>query len=243
MPNEVDIDELDASDLADILTEIKGSATKVKNVGKAREELTGLLSSKGLDLTTDEEGNFVLNPKKAAKTKAAAPAPTKTKAKAKAAPEPAEEEEEEEAEEEEEEEEEEAEEEEAEEEEEEEEEAPPPPKKAAKAKPAPAPAPKAKAKAKAKAAEPEEEEEEEEAAPKAKRPPPPREARYKAEQKIKVLKKEAPFKEGSKREAKFAALLTSKTVGDFTKKCGEQDLPTPGGFLAFAVKEGYVSVT
>lgn len=241
--SDVNIDELDASDLTDILTEVKGEATKVKNVASARKELAKLLDEKSMVLGTDDEGNFTITAKK----------PAKGKVKAKA-PEPEPEEETEEPEEETEEEAEEEAEEEPEEEAEEEE--PPPPKKKAKvAEPAP------KSKVKAKAPEPEEEAEEEEAeeeAPKpkskvkstkapaaegTKRAPPPREPRYKPEQTISVLKKDAKFQEGTGRSKKWALMLKAKTVGGFLKAATDAELATPSGFLGHCVKEGYVKVT
>jgi outer membrane biosynthesis protein TonB len=245
MANEVDISELDAADLTDILTEIHGKATKVKNAVAGRKDLTAALEEKGLVLSTDDEGNFVLNPKKAAKKAAAAPAKPAAKAKAKPAPEP--EEEEEEAEEEAEEEEEEAEEEEAEEEAEEEEEEAPPPKKSAKGKPAPAPAKKSPpAKKSAKAEEAEEEEEEAEAAPaKAKRPPPPREAAHGDSAKITIKDKDRAFKGGSIREGLWAIMKKCKTVGEYMKKAEGDDAlaPTARGFLNVAVKDGWISLS
>jgi outer membrane biosynthesis protein TonB len=235
----VDINELDASDLSDILSEVKGSPTKVKNVANARKELTALLDEKNLVLGTDDEGNFTITAKKAKKA-AAAPAkaaPAKTKAKA---PEPEPEEEEEESEEESEDEGDGDEE--AEEAEEEEEEAPPP-KKSAKAAPAPAKkaAPPAK-KAKAAPTEDEEEEEAEAEAEKPKRAPPPREARYKAEQKIKVLKKDHSFAENSNRAKKWDILKKSKTVGSYLTAGGEAELPSLPGFLGVCVKAGLISI-
>jgi hypothetical protein len=216
MPNEVDINELDASDLADILTEVNGKATKVKNVATGRKELAAILETKGLVLSTDDEGNFVLNEKKAK---------AKVKTKAKAAPEPEPEEDEEETEESEDEEE--ADEEEAEEEAEEE--------------PAPPPKKSAKAKVKTKAAPAEDEEEAE--APKAKRAPPPREPKIKDDQKITVLKKDAKFQEGTGRAAKWAMIQKCKTVGEFIKKASEAELATPRGFAGHCLKQGYISIT
>lgn len=207
MPD-VDINELDASDLSDILTEVKGERTKVKNVVSARKELTGLIAEKGLALATDDEGNFTLT---AVKAKKAAPAPTK-KAAAKPAPEPVEEEEEE-------------------------EETKPAPK--AKVKPAPV---KSKGPPKAAPKDADEDEDEEEA-PKAKRPPPPREARYKPEQRIKMLKKDASFKDGSNRSKKLAILMVSKTVGSYLEGCAGEDLGSAPGFLKVCVDAGIVSVS
>lgn len=230
MADTVDIEELDASDLADILSEVSGKATKVKNVAAARKELAGLLESKGLVLNTDDEGNFVLNPKKAAKTKAA---PAKAKAKA---PEPEEDEEETE---EEETEEEEAEEEETEEEEVEEEK--------------PAPKTKAKAKAKAKAPETEEETEEEEA-PKAKaktkapakdgakRAPPPREPTLKDDMTITIVNKTPKFAEGSFRARKWDVLKKAKTVGAYMKAAEAAELPSARGFLTVCMKAEYITI-
>lgn len=232
MPDEVDVSGLDTQDLGEILTALKGSTVKVKNAAAGRKEVLELLDKKNLVLTTDEEGNFELTEKKA-KTK---PVAKKTAAKA-PEPEPEETETEEEPEEEAEEEVE-AEEEAA--EEEVEEEAPPPPKKKAAVKAPAAKAPVKKAIVKRPAAS---EEDEEVEADKPKRPPPPRESRFKAEQKIKILKAEAPFKDESFRAKKFAALLESKTVGAFVKACGEQDLPTPSGFLGMCVRDGYITIT
>jgi hypothetical protein len=227
----VDITELDAQDLGDILTEVKGKATKVKNTASGRKELEGLLEEKGLVLSTDDEGNFVLNPKKAAKG-----APVKGKVKAAPEPEPEEEEPEEE----------EPEEEEAEPEAEEEaEEEAPPPKKKVVGKPAPAPA--KKVVGKAKPAPVEEEEEEEEAAPPKKKGAAgnlvPKEARYKPTQKIKMTKKVAAFKDGSNRANRYDAMSESATVGDYLATCQEHEYNNPTGFLAFCVKEGYATIT
>jgi outer membrane biosynthesis protein TonB len=228
MADTVDIEELDASDLADILSEVNGKATKVKNVAAARKELAGLLETKGLVLTTDDEGNFVLNPKKAAKAKAA---PAKAKAKA---PEPEEDEETEEETEEEAEEEET--EEEAEEEEVEEEK----------------PAPKTKTKAKAKAPEPEEDEEEE--APKAKaktkapakdgakRAPPPREPTLKDDMTITIVNKTPKFAEGSFRARKWDVLKKAKTVGAYMKAAEAAELPSARGFLTVCMKAEYITI-
>ena len=239
----VDLDELDQSDLSDILTEIHGKATKVKNAASARKELAGLLEEKGLNLETDDEGNFVLNPKK---TKAKAP-PAKGKAKAAPEPEPEEEEAEEE----------EAEEEEAEEEPEEEEE--PVPKTKAKA-----PPPKTKAKAKPEPEEEEAEEEPEEEAEEevtskkkakvstaksdgAKRAPPPREPSHGDGSKITIREKDKKFKDGSIRAELWAVILKCKTVGEYMKKAEghERDdvRATSRGFLNVAVKDGWISVS
>jgi outer membrane biosynthesis protein TonB len=81
--DKVDISELDAQDLSDILTEVKGAATKIKNAAAGRKELELLLEKKSLELTTDDEGNFVLNAKKAkvaakGKVKAKEPEPEET---------------------------------------------------------------------------------------------------------------------------------------------------------------------
>jgi hypothetical protein len=260
MANEVELSELDASDLSDILTEMKGSATKVKNVAAARKELAGLLESQNMVLGTDDDGNFTITPKKPAKGKAAAkPEPAK-KGKAAAKPEPEEDEEdeeeaeeeeaEEEAEEGDEEDEEEAEEEAEEEDEEEVEETPPPKKgkaaKAAPAKAAPAkaaPAKKGKA-AKAKADDEEDEDEEVEAKPKkGTRPPPPRESRYKDSMKIAVQKKDTGFKEGSNRATKWGILRKSKTVGEYLAGCREAEVGSAPGFLKVCVDAGYITVT
>lgn len=197
MANDVNINELDASDLSDILTEVKGAPTKVKNVAAARKELTGLLAEKSLKLETDEEGNFVLNPIKAAKAKAKpAPAPA-PKAKAKA-PEPEEDEEDEEEEEE------------------------------VEAKPT---------KAKAKAAKD---------GDKPKRAPPSREPSHGNDSVIVIADGERNFKNGSIREALWAVMRKSKTVGDYMKKAAaherEDVQATARGFLNVAVKDKWITL-
>lgn len=221
MADTVDISELDASDLADILTEVKGTATKVKNVATARNELEGLLETKGLALTTDDEGNFVLNPKKAAKTKAKAKAPE---------PEPEETEEETEG-------------------EETEEEEPAPKAKAAPAKTkakTPAPEPEEEAEEEAEEEEaPAPKKTKVKAAPAkdgAKRAPPPREPNLKDDMAITIVNKTPKFAEGSYRARKWDVLKKAKTVGAFMKGCEAAELPSARGFLSVCIKAEYITV-
>lgn len=211
------IDELDASDLSDVLTNLNGEATKVKNAVAGRKQLRAALEENSLTLVLDEDGNFELKAKEPVKkTKAG---PTK----------PAPEEEEEETEEEEEE---------VEEEEVEEEPAPPPPpkKKSPPTKVAKKPVEEEEVPAKkVKKAAP---------ANGAKRAPPPREASHDDAGKIVVEEKDRTFKEGSIREGLWAIMRKSKTVGEYMKKAeGEEALaPTARGFLNVAVKDGWISI-
>jgi hypothetical protein len=70
----------------------------------------------------------------------------------------------------------------------------------------------------------------------AKKAPPPRKAKYTDDMAIKVLAKENPYREGSKKAEQFALLKSGMTVRDFIKKGGTR------GRLSAMVKFGRISV-